>query len=153
MPTKGNEKKEKGNRKSKKQSKAERSAPISNTLRAGTCFPVGRLNRMLKQGRFAERISGSAGVYMAGVLDYIAAELLDVGGEISLEQGYKILLPRHLNMGIRGDRALDKMMSTCTLIESPVRYHVETALLPKEKKKNLPEEEETNIIGDLSQPL
>ena len=40
----------------------------SSSSRAGLIFPVGRCNRYLRQGRYAQRLGGNAGVYMAAVL-------------------------------------------------------------------------------------
>ena len=53
----------------------------TGSARAGVIFPVGRLNRLLRQGRYAPRVGGSAGAFMAGALEYIAAEVLELAGE------------------------------------------------------------------------
>ena len=37
-------------------------------------FPVGRIHRLLKRGNYAERIGAGAPVYLAAVLEYLAAE-------------------------------------------------------------------------------
>ena len=52
----------------------------SGSSRAGLIFPVGRLSRMLRQGRYAARVGGGAGVFMAGVLEYLTLEMLDMAG-------------------------------------------------------------------------
>ena len=41
---------------------------ISRSSKAGLQFPVGRLARFLKSGKFAERVGGGAPVYLAAVL-------------------------------------------------------------------------------------
>ena len=127
--------------------KGVKKAPVSNSIKAETLFPVGRLNRMLKQGRFAERVGGSAGVFMAGVLDYITAEFMEIAGTVCHEAGQKIIAPRHINIGVRSDRLLNKMMATCTIIESPVQPNIHDFLLPKKGKKN------AGAVADASQPL
>ena len=38
---------------------------LSRSIRAGITFPVGRIARFMKDGRFAQRIGGGAPVYMA----------------------------------------------------------------------------------------
>lgn len=40
----------------------------SRSTRAGLSFPVGRINRLLKKGKYASRIGGGAPVYLAAVL-------------------------------------------------------------------------------------
>uniref|UniRef100_A0A7I2YQB9 Histone H2A n=1 Tax=Homo sapiens TaxID=9606 RepID=A0A7I2YQB9_HUMAN len=46
---------------------------LSRSARAGVIFPVGRLMRYLKKGTFKYRISVGAPVYMAAVIEYLAA--------------------------------------------------------------------------------
>jgi histone H2A len=47
----------------------------SRSAKAGLQFPVGRVHRHLKLGRYAQRIGAGAPVYMAAVLEYLAAEV------------------------------------------------------------------------------
>jgi histone H2A len=56
---------------------SKRKPTVSGSKRADTLFPVGRLNRMIKKGRFSERVSSSAGAFMAAVLEYITGEYLE----------------------------------------------------------------------------
>ena len=46
---------------------------MSRSAKAGLQFPVGRVARFLKKGKYAERIGAGAPVYLAAVLEYIAA--------------------------------------------------------------------------------
>lgn len=48
---------------------------VSKSIKAGLQFPVGRITRFLKKGRYAQRLGGGAPVYMAAVLEYLAAEV------------------------------------------------------------------------------
>lgn len=48
--------------------------------RAGLQFPVGRIHRLLRKGNYAERVGGGAPVYLAAVLEYLAAEVLELAG-------------------------------------------------------------------------
>lgn len=49
---------------------------VSRSVKAGLQFPVGRLGRYLKKGRYAQRVGSGAPVYLAAVLEYLAAEVL-----------------------------------------------------------------------------
>ena len=53
---------------------------VSKSAKAGLQFPVGRVARFLKKGKYATRIGAGAPVYLAAVLEYLAAEvtLIDV---------------------------------------------------------------------------
>lgn len=52
----------------------------SRSVRAGLQFPVGRISRFLRQGRYCERVGTGAPVYLAAVLEYLAAEVLELAG-------------------------------------------------------------------------
>lgn len=47
-------------------------------LLAGIVIPVGRIQSMLKKETALGRVGGSAGVWLAGVIDYVVGELLEV---------------------------------------------------------------------------
>ncbi|KAF7265056.1 hypothetical protein GWI33_021657 [Rhynchophorus ferrugineus] len=50
--------------------------PRSN--RAGLQFPVGRIHRLLRKGNYPEREGAGAPVYLAAVMEYLAAEFLEL---------------------------------------------------------------------------
>ncbi|TIB29850.1 hypothetical protein E3P86_03598, partial [Wallemia ichthyophaga] len=52
----------------------------SRSSKAGLQFPVGRIHRHLKNGNYAQRIGAGAPVYLAAVLEYLAAEILELAG-------------------------------------------------------------------------
>ena len=48
---------------------------VSRSAKAGLQFPVGRIARFLKNGKYATRVGAGAPVYLAAVLEYLAAEV------------------------------------------------------------------------------
>lgn len=46
---------------------------ISRSKRADLNFPVGRIARFLKKGRYSARIGAAAPVYLAAVLEYLTS--------------------------------------------------------------------------------
>ncbi|CAD7001048.1 unnamed protein product, partial [Ceratitis capitata] len=50
----------------------------SRTSRAGLQFPVGRNYRFLRKGNYAERVGAGAPVHLAAVMEYLAAEVLEL---------------------------------------------------------------------------
>lgn len=50
--------------------------PVSRSVKAGLQFPVGRIGRYLKKGRYSQRVGTGAPVYLAAVLEYLAAEVM-----------------------------------------------------------------------------
>jgi len=56
---------------------------VSRSAKAGLQFPVGRIARYLKQGKYATRVGAGAPVYLAAVLEYLTAEVLELAGNAS----------------------------------------------------------------------
>lgn len=54
----------------------DRKKAIPKSVKAGLQFPVGRIARFLKKGRYAQRTGTGAPVYLAAVLEYLAAEVI-----------------------------------------------------------------------------
>ncbi len=52
----------------------------SRSSRAGLQFPVGRIHRLLRKGNYSERVGAGAPVYLAAVMEYLAAEVLELAG-------------------------------------------------------------------------
>ncbi|KAJ0470097.1 putative transcription factor Hap3/NF-YB family [Helianthus annuus] len=55
--------------------KASKKKTVTRSVKSGLQFPVGRIGRYLKVGRYAKRIGTGAPVYLAAVLLYLAAEV------------------------------------------------------------------------------
>lgn len=53
----------------------QRKKAVTKSLKAGLQFPVGRIARFLKKGRYAQRMGTGAPIFMAAVLEYLAAEV------------------------------------------------------------------------------
>ncbi|KAE9411755.1 hypothetical protein Angca_010197, partial [Angiostrongylus cantonensis] len=82
----------------------------SRSARAGLQFPVGRLHRMLRKGNYAGRIGGGAPVYLAAVLEYLAAEVLELAGNAARDNKKTRINPRHLQLAVRNDEELNKLL-------------------------------------------
>ncbi|CAF1601065.1 unnamed protein product, partial [Didymodactylos carnosus] len=50
----------------------------TRSSRAGLQFPVGRIHRLLRKGHYSERVGAGAPIYMAAVLEYLSAEILEL---------------------------------------------------------------------------
>jgi len=102
--------------------------------RAGLTFPVGRVHRYLKHGSYAERIGDGAPVYLAAVLEYLTAEILELAGNAARDNDKKRIIPRHLQLAIRNDEELNKLLEGVTIAQGGVLPHIRAELLPKKTK-------------------
>ena len=65
----------------------------SRSSRAGLQFPVGRIHRLLRKGNYAERVGAGAPVYLAAVLEYLAAEVLELAGNAARDNKKTRIIP------------------------------------------------------------
>lgn len=62
---------------------------ISKSKKAGLAFPVSRVGRYLRDGRYSRRLALSAPIYLAAVLEYLCAELLELSGKAAKDNNRK----------------------------------------------------------------
>merc|ERR1711937_739471 len=107
----------------------------SRSSRAGLQFPVGRMHRLLRKGNYAQRVGAGAPVYLAAVLEYLAAEILELAGNAARDNKKSRIIPRHLQLAIRHDDELNKLMKGVTIAQGGVLPNIMNVLLPSKGKK------------------
>ena len=130
----------KGAKGGKAKGKTASSKQVSRSARAGLQFPVGRIARFLRTGRYAERIGSGAPVYLAAVLEYLAAEILELAGNAAKDNKKTRIIPRHILLAIRNDEELNKLMANTTISDGGVLPNINPSLLPSKSKKSKTEE-------------
>ena len=107
----------------------------SRSQRAGLQFPVGRVHRFLRKGNYAQRVGAGAPVYLAAVMEYLAAEILELAGNAARDNKKTRINPRHLQLAIRNDEELNKLLSGVTIAQGGVLPNIQAVLLPKKTAK------------------
>lgn len=107
----------------------------SCSSRAGLHFPVGRIHRLLRKGNYAERVGAGAPVYLAGVMEYLAAEVLELAGNAARDNKKTRIIPRHLQLVIRNDEELNKLLSGVTIAQGGVLPNNQAVLVHKKNEK------------------
>ncbi|KAK0543758.1 histone H2A [Tilletia horrida] len=117
--------------------KAGESAAKSTTrsAKAGLQFPVGRIHRLLRNGNYAQRVGAGAPVYLAAVLEYLAAEILELAGNAARDNKKSRIIPRHLQLAIRNDEELNKLLGSVTISQGGVLPFIQSELLPAKSGK------------------
>ena len=114
--------------------KSSASRPVSRSSKAGLQFPVGRIARFLKAGRYAERVGAGAPVYLAAVLEYLAAEVLELAGNAAKDNKKTRIVPRHIQLAIRNDEELNRLLHSTTIAAGGVLPNIHIFLLPRKKE-------------------
>merc|ERR1711908_244735 len=107
---------------------------VSKSTKAGLQFPVGRIARFMKEGKFADRVGAGAPVYLAAVLEYLAAEVLELAGNAARDNKKTRIVPRHIQLAIRNDEELNKLLSSVTIASGGVLPNIHVFLLPRKGK-------------------
>ena len=103
----------------------------SRSSKAGLSFPVGRLHRHLREGRYADRIGAGAPVYLGAVLEYLTAEILELAGNAARDNKRTRIIPRHIQLAVRNDEELNRLLSGITIASGGVIPNIHSVLLPK----------------------
>ncbi|CED84509.1 histone h2a [Phaffia rhodozyma] len=108
---------------------------LSRSAKAGLQFPVGRIHRHLKKGNYAQRVGAGAPVYLAAVLEYLSAEILELAGNAARDNKKSRIIPRHLQLAIRNDEELNKLLGHVTISQGGVLPSIQPELLPAKSGK------------------
>ena len=108
---------------------------VSRSAKAGLQFPVGRVARYLKAGKYATRVGAGAPVYLAAVMEYLCAEVLELAGNASRDNKKTGISPRHIQLAVRNDEELSKLLGEVTIANGGVLPNIHQVLLPKKSEK------------------
>ena len=124
-------------KKSAKRSAGKSAGGAGKGKKAGLIFPTGRIGSILRKGRYARRVSASSGVYLAAVLEYLTAELLELSAKAVAQSKKKSkrITPRAVCLAVRHDADLGNLLKDVTLSRGGVVPNVHKALEKKRKGK------------------
>ncbi|MQM21332.1 hypothetical protein Taro_054370 [Colocasia esculenta] len=109
----------KGGRGMPKASKA-----VSRSQKAGLQFPVGSAS--------TSSVSALAPptIYLSVVLEYLAAEVLELAGNAARDNKKNTIVPWHIQLGVRNDEELSRLLGT---LAGRVLPNIHQTLLPKKQ--------------------
>jgi histone H2A len=105
----------------------------TSSAKAGLQFPVGRIGRYLRQGKYCSRMGAGAPVYLAAVLEYLCAEILELAGNAARDNKKSRIVPRHITLAVKNDEELNKLLGNVTIAGGGVLPNIHAVLLPKSK--------------------
>ena len=90
---------------------------VSSSVRAGLHIPVGRLGTQLRAGHYASRVGATSPVFLAGVLEHVAARLLKLGADTAGKNKRTRIMPRDIKA------CAPKVLEHATIPGTKVRVH------------------------------
>eukprot|EP00252_Welwitschia_mirabilis_P009717 TRINITY_DN2248_c0_g2_i1.p1 TRINITY_DN2248_c0_g2~~TRINITY_DN2248_c0_g2_i1.p1 ORF type:complete len:138 (-),score=33.38 TRINITY_DN2248_c0_g2_i1:515-928(-) len=114
---------------------ASKKKAVSKSVKAGLQFPVGRIARYLKKGRYAKRVGVGAPIYLGAVMEYLAAEVLELAGNAAKDNKKTRIIPRHILLAVRNDDELGRLLNGVTIASGGVLPNINPVLLPKKSKE------------------
>ncbi|XP_077310691.1 core histone macro-H2A.2 [Lithobates pipiens] len=111
----------------------KKTTKLSRSSRAGVIFPVGRMMRYLRRGTHKYRIGMGAPVYMAAVIEYLAAEILELAGNAARDNKKGRITPRHILLAVANDEELNQLLRGVTIASGGVLPRIHPELLAKKR--------------------
>ncbi|XP_009870813.1 PREDICTED: core histone macro-H2A.1 isoform X1 [Apaloderma vittatum] len=111
----------------------KKSTKTSRSTKAGVIFPVGRMLRYIKKGHPKYRIGVGAPVYMAAVLEYLTAEILELAGNAARDNKKGRVTPRHILLAVANDEELNQLLKGVTIASGGVLPNIHPELLAKKR--------------------
>ncbi|XP_063293559.1 histone H2A type 2-B-like [Pelobates fuscus] len=121
-----------------KQGGKTREKAKTRSSRAGLQFPVGRVHSLLRKGNYADRVGASAPIYLAAVLEYLTAEILELARNAARDKKKTRIIHRHLQLTVRNDEELNKLLGGVTIAQAGVLPNIQAVLLPKKAESHKP---------------
>lgn len=91
---------------------------MSRSARAGLVLPVSRVGRRMKTRLHGsvKRVSGTSPVALAGVLEYVAIEVVTLAAKLVISEGRRRLDPRDVLRVCRNDTELARVLSPFNVV-------------------------------------
>ena len=111
---------------------------ISKSNRSGLEFSISRIESILRNQvlRKHNNLSQTASVYLAGVLEYLTAEILELAGNAARDNKRSRIIPRHIFLAIMNDEELGELFARQPILGVGTIQGIHSILNSSKKKKS-----------------
>jgi histone H2A len=114
---------------------------MSRTHAAGLIFSVRAtqhaIRRQIKR-RTQVRVGCGAAIYLAGAIEYLASEMLELASNAAHSNRRTRITPRHVQLAIRNDDELNKLCAGVTIATGGVTPNIHAVSLPRSAMNSAP---------------
>ena len=109
-------------------------------MRPSALCPSVRLSVTRLSPRLRHIFADNASSFLqAAVLEYLAAEVLELAGNAARDNKKTRIVPRHIQLAVRNDEELSKLLGGVTIAAGGVLPNIHSVLLPKKTGKKAEE--------------
>ena len=101
----------------------------SRSQRAGLQFAVSRVHRQMRKVSTKQLLGNAAPVYLAAVLEYLSAEVLELAGNAARDNKKARINPRHIQLAVSNDTELNSMLKSVTIPSGGILPHIHPNLV------------------------
>ncbi len=98
-------------------------------------FPPARCSKFFNLYR--RRIGGSTPIYLAGVLEYIVAEILELASNAARDEKRVQITPQHITLAISNDEEISLLLKSGIVLNGGVMPNIHSVLLPAKSKNGV----------------
>ncbi|XP_075704912.1 histone H2A type 1-like [Rhinoderma darwinii] len=118
---------------------------IYGVMKCDTCFSDEDIaeicnnvvEKLLRKGKYAERVGDGAPIYLAAVLEYLTTEILELAGNAARDNKKTRIIPRQLQLAVLNDEEeLNKVLGGVTIAQGGVLPNIQAVLLPKKTESS-----------------
>ena len=108
-----------------------RSKRRSRSQRAGLQFAVSRVHRQMRRLSTKQLLGNASPVYLAAVLEYLTAEVLELAGNAARDNKRARINPRHILLAVSNDTELSSLLKSVTIPSGGILPNIEPSLVPR----------------------
>nr|XP_019571626.1 PREDICTED: histone H2A-Bbd type 2/3 [Rhinolophus sinicus] len=78
-------------------------------------FSVSHVERLLREGHYTQRLGSTAPVYLAAVIEYLTAKILELAGNEAQSSGQSRITPEFIDMAVHNNSLLSGFFRNTTI--------------------------------------